>query len=580
MRPLYPRMARPRSAVVAGTVALLCACGTSSSATRGTGAQTSAGAGDPPTRTSDPARAADPPRAVTAPVPVALTIDLAHPAAAVPGRFVGLSFEASTLDHFARFGAHGDLAALLRSLGPGIIRFGGISADTRAAWVDPLSPRPAWAGWTVTPQMLEGVARFAKRANWRVLLAVSLAHYDPSAAAREVAAAHAALGPYLAGVEIGNEPDSYAAHGLRSDPWGVAEYLGEVAAYRQAIAAITPGVAIVGPDVSGSRVFANWATAFAANVHPALLTGHHYPLGCHDAVAPSIPRLLSPGVRRAEGGALDRYQSLAAAAQVPFRLDETGSVSCGGRPGVSDTFAAALWALDISVRAMTTGLAGINFEGNVLHCNTYTPICAHTTARLNGGVLSPQPEWYALLMTRYLVGDRPLHVHIATAQANLDAAALLARDGAVHLVVVDDAPATSRPTALHVDAAARFSSARVLALTAPSLASHNHVTLGGTAVRSDGSWSAPRRLPLHRATAGTITVGIAPGSAALITLIAVHQRATRGVAARRAHHRRARLARRRRTRPADRRAHRAARFSRRRGRARRARGPVVSARAG
>ena len=69
-------------------------------------------------------------------------------------RFVGLSFEASALSHFARFGGHGNLAALLRSLGPGIIRFGGISADTRAAWVDPLRPRPAWAGWTVTPPML------------------------------------------------------------------------------------------------------------------------------------------------------------------------------------------------------------------------------------------------------------------------------------------------------------------------------------------------------------------------------------------------------------------------------------------
>ncbi len=546
MRLLSPRKAWPCAAVVAGTIAVLCGCGASSSATSGASTRHSSSGGDPPARTSDPpTRAADPPPAAA---PAALTIDLTRPGAAVPPRFVGLSFEASTLDHFGRFGAHGDLAALLRSLGPGIIRFGGISADTRAAWVDPLSPRPAWAGWTVTPAMLDGVARFARQANWRVLLAVSLAHYDPSTAAREVAAAHAALGPYLAGVEIGNEPDSYAAHGLRSEPWGVAEYLGQVAAYRQAIAAITPGVPIVGPDVSGSRAFASWATAFAASVHPALLTGHHYPLGCHDAVAPSIPRLLSAGVRRAEGGALDRYESLAAAAHVPFRLDETGSVSCGGRAGVSDTFAAALWALDLSVRAMTTGLAGINFEGNPLHCNTYTPICARTTARLNSGVLSPQPEWYALLMTRYLVGDRPLRVHVAPTEPNLDAAALLAPDGAVHLVVVDEAPATSRPTALRVSVAGGFSSARVLALTAPSLASQDRVTLGGAAVRADGSWSAPRRLPVHRPKAGTITVDIASGSAALITLIPVRQRAARRAAAAPARHarrRRARQARRR-----------------------------------
>ena len=513
MLPTFPWVAAPRAALLALLLVGLCACGSSApvAPARPAGASPRGhGATVPPTDPPAPAR--------VTPAPVTVTLDLAHPGPPVPARFVGLSFEASTLSHFARFGGHGDLAMLLRSLGPGLIRFGGISADTDAAWVDPLSPRPAWAGWTVTAPMLSGVAAFARRSGWRVLLTVGLAHYDPEAAAREVAAAHFALGQNLAAVEIGNEPDSYATHGLRSPPWGVTQYLAEVAAYRQAIARITPGVSIVGPDVSGSRAFERWGTPFAAAAHPALLTGHHYPLGCHDAAPPSIARLLSPALRRAEGAALDRYESLAAAAGVPFRLDETGSVSCGGRPGVSDTFASALWALDISVRAMTTGIVGINFEGNVLHCNTYTPICARTAARLQSGVLSPQPEWYALLLLRYLVGDRPLRVHVTPAAPGLDVAALLAPGGGAHLVVVNDASAGTGATELRVSVGRRFASARVLALTAPSAGARSGVMLGGAVVRGDGTWAAPRRLPVHRARGGVILVTVPAESAALVTL--------------------------------------------------------------
>ena len=523
-----PRLAPLRAALIALTVAGLCGCGSSTpSAPLRTSSRSSVvrSGGGAAARPRDPSP--------VAPIQSVVTLDLAHPAAPVPGRFVGLSFEASTLDHFGRYGTRGDLAALLRSLGPGVIRFGGISADTRAAWVDALRPRPAWAGWAVTRQMLRGVAQFARRSGWRVLLTVGLAHYDPAAAAREVAAAHALLGPYLEAVEIGNEPDSYATHGLRDSSWDVGQYAAEMAAYRRAIGALTPGVSIVAPDVSGSRAFARWGAGTADLVHPALLTGHHYPLGCKDAVAPTIARLLSPAVRQAEGLALDRYQALAAAHHVRFRLDETGSVSCGGRPGVSDTFASALWALDISLRAMTTGISGINFEGNVAHCNTYTPICARTPVRLLSGVLSPQPEWYALLMASELAGKRPLHVHVTPARANLDVAGFAGADGSVAVVVVNDAPAGSGNAVLHIAVGRRFGSGRVLRLEGPSVEATSGVTLGGRAVGRGGAWSPPRRLPVRVARRGVVTVGVRPGSASLVTLLPVgrgraHGRGRRG----------------------------------------------------
>ena len=43
---------------------------------------------------------------------------------------------------------------------------------------------------------------------------------------------------------------------------------------------------------------------------------------------------------------LARFQAAAQSADKPWRMCETASFSGGGKEGVSDTFAAALWALD------------------------------------------------------------------------------------------------------------------------------------------------------------------------------------------------------------------------------------------
>ena len=84
-----------------------------------------------------------------------------------------------------------------------------------------------------------------------MLLTVGLGHYEPEAAAREAAAAKAAIGESLEAIEIGNEPDSYARHGLRPEPWTPVQYEEQVASYRGAIEALAPGIPLAGPDIVG-----------------------------------------------------------------------------------------------------------------------------------------------------------------------------------------------------------------------------------------------------------------------------------------------------------------------------------------
>ena len=346
--------------------------------------------------------------------PVNIAIEAQAPGRPVPKRFFGLSFEAAALGQLAGDANKGDLVSLLRSLGPGVLRFGGITADENVAWSDPQTPAPAWASSTIGPAQMKALGELAKRSGWQVLLTVGLAHFEPQAAAREVAAAHHALGPYLAAVEVGNEPNAYGNHGFRELPWIAQGYEEEVSDYRDAIEALAPGVPIAGPDVSGSGVFSEWGSEEALAQTPVLLTGHHYPLGCARRPPPTIEALLSAATRGAAARSLVTYMTVASENGIPFRMDELGSVSCGGVAGISNTFASALWATGYLTQAMDDGLAGVNLQGNPTNCLGYTPLCAPSAEAAAAGDLRAQPDWYALLMAKSLIGYRPLPTTIGS----------------------------------------------------------------------------------------------------------------------------------------------------------------------
>jgi hypothetical protein len=437
----------------------------------------------------------------------------------VPERFLGLSFEAAALSQLSQYAYHGNLVRLLRSLGPGTLRFGGITADENVAWTDPNTPRPAWASSTIGPAQMRALGVLARRSGWQILLTVGLAHYEPEAAAREVAAAHRALGSYLAAVEIGNEPDAYGHHGFRELPWLAQGYEEQISDYRDAIDALTPGVPIAGPDVSGSGAFGEWGDEEALAQTPAMLTGHHYPLGCAQTPPPTIEALLSSASRGAAATSLATYLTVARLYGIPLRIDEANTVSCGGVAGISDTFASALWATGYITQTMADSAAGINLQGNPSNCVGYTPVCAPDPEALAEGTLRAQPEWYALLLTSSLIGDRPLPTTIsAEGSPNLVATSFSASGHSLKVVLVNNEPLGTDPLALSLNVGASMDEAHVLRLTAPSPNATSGVQLGGRTVLANGSWPAPTQTEVVATHAGEVSLELAPGSAALVTV--------------------------------------------------------------
>lgn len=455
-----------------------------------------------------------------APQRVAVWIDEAAPGPPIPGDFIGLSYEVKDLPLVASLSQRGNLVTLLRSFGTGVLRFGGVTADSQVAWLDPATaPLPAWATTRLVPADLYSLARLARATGWSVVLTVNLVHFDPAVAADEARVARLALGSSLKAIEIGNEPTAFVAEHLRRGTYPFAAYRQEIAAYRAAIQAAVPGLAIDGPDneplASNPRNLA-WARAEAREVRPTLLTGHLYGASKCSRVPPTAPLLLGSEVHSGETTALRALETVSRTYNIPVWLDETNNISCGGQPGVSDSYSTALWALDLLTRTLKSPFVGDAFHGFLQKPTGYSPIVAATPADLALGALTVRPEWYALLLARAVEGDRPLPVKVSPAGLNVAVWAGLTPSGKLHLIIDNEQPHGSRPLLIQFDSTTVGRWASILRLDGPTLTATSGVTLGGSSVSSNGSWQPKLSLPRANFSSGVLSVVVAPSSAALV----------------------------------------------------------------
>jgi hypothetical protein len=251
-----------------------------------------------------------------------------------------------------------------------------------------------------------------------------------------------------------------------------------------------------------------------------LLTGHHYPLGCAQTPPPSIEALLSSASRGAAALSLASYMAVSELRDIPLRIDEANTVSCGGVSGISDTFASALWATGYITQAMAAGTVGINLQGNPTNCVGYTPLCAPDQAASVQGDLRAQPEWYALLLTHTLIGDRPLPTTISAAEGspNIVAAGFSGSGHSLKAVLCNNEPEGTSPLAVQLQVGSGMGAAQIQRLTDSSPSATGNVLLAGRAVAANGSWRAPPRAESIVSASGTVTVELPPGSAALVTV--------------------------------------------------------------
>ncbi|CAE6465695.1 unnamed protein product [Rhizoctonia solani] len=194
------------------------------------------------------------------------------------------------------------------------------------------------------------------------------------------------LGDRLLGFQLGNEPDLYGSHGRRNSSYSMENYMND---YQTMIndlngASLSNNQILIGPSTccnwNETDIFnLGYLTNYAANLK--MVAVQKYPNdnckingNVHDPQETFASYIGHGSVTGLAAQYVTSSQMVQAAGK-PFVLMETNTASCGGFPGISDSFAATMWAADLGFQ-----FAFINFSQVLLHVggqdtyyNPFTP---------------------------------------------------------------------------------------------------------------------------------------------------------------------------------------------------------------
>jgi hypothetical protein len=425
----------------------------------------------------------------------ALLIDVADAPMSrpIPSGFIGFSIEyPSSLAYSGTNPTtpNPTFIRLVRDLNPSgspIIRFGGDTADW-TWWPAPGVRKPPGIRYTLTRRWLAVTRATSLAMGAQLILGINLEAKSAAVAQAEAAAFLRGIGRNLiAGLELGNEPEVYGSLDWYTNHAGVGvpgrparydfhSYLSDYAA----ISSVLPrSVPLVGP-ASGSPGWTAELNRFvAANPRVHIVTFHRYPLhrcftGRRESTYPTIPNLLAANASTRPASSLQMAVRVAHIHGLTLRADELNSVSCGGKRGVSDTFASALWALDTLFNMARIGVDGVNIH--TFRNAVYQPF-SFTHSR-GGWRAHVEPMYYGMLMFARAAptGSRLLPTYPASSQA-LRIWATRASNGTVRVTVINDSPTSRLVLAIRPPRAT--GAATLERLTAPALRSTTGVRIAG-----------------------------------------------------------------------------------------------------
>jgi hypothetical protein len=473
----------------------------------------------PPARKSAPKRLLPQP-----PTPVSGRVDVAyknHPLV-VPLSFLGISTEYYTIPVLA---AHltplKRVFSLIVEGGPVVLRIGGDSADVAIP-----ASRQAAPTWEVelTPSWLAQTRAIVRALHVQLILDLNTVTATPTeVAAWAKIAEHALPSGSIAGFEIGNEPDIYDP--LTFTNMGVlgpipprltaATYAADFRKYDAALDRVVPKAPVLAPALAEPQKKIGWIKTLLAGAHPGLtaISAHRYPLNAcvhFGPLVPTVAGLLTETATAGEAATVKPAVAAAARSHLPVRLTEINSVTCGGKPGVSNTFATALWAPDALMEYIKAGV-------NSADVHVRTEVVNGAYSFMNRGGLIARPLLYGLVAFARTLGSYP---EILPAHVTVSGAIDLK-----HWVVLDG----NRLRVLLINKSGRTLNARLsLPVTRPVLVQRlldraatetTGETLAGQALGAAGQWTGALVQTTVKRVGGTYAVSVPGTSAAIVFAI-------------------------------------------------------------
>jgi hypothetical protein len=444
--------------------------------------------------------------------------------------FTGLSYESAQLGNPRFFsGDNIELAGFLRRLGrSGVLRIGGNTseycywtpsreksvphpkgsgAESSVPAVGPDTGRKAPPPVNIEPEAIRNLRDFLDETGWKLIYGLNMGTGTPEAAADEAAFVSNLIGSKLVAFQLCNEPDLFFRNEIRKQNYDFEAFAQEWEHFFRTIRARVPNAPFAGPDTAYNN---EWLVPFAKRFKNQVrfLSQHYYAEGPPTDPSMTIERLLKPNPKLKEQ--FSGMNHTVHESGLPFRLAETNSCYQAGKPGVSDTFASALWAADLMYQLASAGGMGINFHGGGY--GWYTPIAG--TRR--DGFLA-RPIYYGMLMFAEAGAGQLVEAKLAGVEQAplLTAYALRGPDRSVRLAVFNKN--LDRSVRVTLDCGMPAQRARVLRLYAPRVDDTTDTTFGGAPVGAKGEWSVAyaEDLPV---TNGAVVLELSAASAALTIL--------------------------------------------------------------
>ena len=459
--------------------------------------------------------------------------------------FLGLALEFSTVPSWVGSGAPDPvLLNLIRNLTPTgrpSIRIGGLSTD-RTWWPAPALRAPRGVTYALSAGWAQRLTTLARALNARLILGVNFEADDRGVAGAEARAFKATIpARYLSLLDLGNETPLYTsvpwyrlsggtllpwystagqAVFSRAPSWGPASFVRD---YDRILGALPP-LPIAGPDTQNVAFFGAYDHLLSLRSRVRMLTSHGYGLNTcvtnpHVPTYPTIAHLLNRYALDDLLAGLSPSILTAHRHGASFRIDEMGSVTCGGYPGVSDTMASALWAAQALFSVARAGVDGVN-----LHTYPGLPNALYDIGgRVGSFTAAVHPLYYGALLFARAAPTGSRLVKLSThGPLTLRAWATAGPGRARHVLLVNASPeraATVSVTAPHGAFASGVGQLQRLA--GAGVRARGGVSLGGRsfgATTSTGTLPAPRADRIRPRRNGAYQLRVPAGSAALLTL--------------------------------------------------------------
>jgi hypothetical protein len=440
--------------------------------------------------------------------PVTVTVVDHAGAAALPPRFLGLSYEMSMLlpkdGHYYFDASDNALVNSFKTLGIRSLRVGANAVD------DPRVPVPQ-------EKDIDALFNFARAAGVKVIYSFRLKNGSPAESARLAAHIQAHDADALDCFSIGNEPNFYfKTFGAFFSQWK-PQY--------DAILKAVPDAMFDGPSANADYAL-DLAKAVFPGGHLAMASDHYYFLGSGRAGEKDPPatraRFLS---NRLEAGYEKDYAQVGAvlaAEGVPYRIDEMNSCYNGGAKNSSDTYASTLWALDCTHWWAAHHILGVNYhtgesvgrDGGFGAANY-----AAFVHQPDGHGFIMRPQAYAYLAFTQAAHGRPVGVKIQASEGfDFNAYAYMDQDGSTYLTLINKSYGDhAQPAAVSLQLPQGAGAWRRMDLVQKNgdVAAKTDVMLGGAAISPQGIWTGQWN-PIKNGGSRNLTIQVAPASATLL----------------------------------------------------------------